>query len=93
MICLLRGCKGWRLEAAQGLPATHRFCVCEQEAAKRRERNEAFQLNPRPKSAHERTKHWRQGPTKTMLAVPSRPLPTEQAGCSLQPLDAPGAWR
>ena len=58
----LRGCKGRRLEAAHGLPATLRFCVCEQEAAKRRERNEASGPMGHPNSSGSRLMAGGEGP-------------------------------
>ena len=86
----LRGCKGWRLEAAHGLPATHRFCVCDQEAAKRRERNEAYTLNPRPKTAHEALG---KGPPKQCSRFLQGLCLRNKRGvrCNLSH-EAPGAW-
>jgi len=45
----LKGCKGWRPEVAHNLLTAHRLCVCDAEAAKRKERKEAYWVKlPRP---------------------------------------------
>mmetsp|Transcript_3850 Transcript_3850/g.12284 ORF Transcript_3850/g.12284 Transcript_3850/m.12284 type:complete len:258 (-) Transcript_3850:688-1461(-) len=41
----LKGCKGWRPEVANNLLPAHRLCICDAEAAKRKERKEAWQTN------------------------------------------------
>ena len=45
----LRGCKGWRLEAAHGLPATHRFCVCRPRSGETPRAQRSLQAEPTPK--------------------------------------------
>eukprot|EP00967_Tisochrysis_lutea_P054093 scaffold67477_cov31-Tisochrysis_lutea.AAC.1 len=53
----LRGCKGWRPEVARNLQPAHRRCICDAEAAKRKERVEVEawkrKIAPRPKSVRE----------------------------------------
>ena len=86
----LRGCKGWRPEVAKGLPNSARICECEQEAAKRRARNEAQRLNPRPKSAHEALG---KGPPKQCARFTQGLCLRNKRGvrCNLSH-DVPGAW-